>query len=362
MRDDSTTAPLRRATIKEVAELAGVSRSTASRALTGNGYVAEAVRLRVRQAASDLGYVVDAMARSLKQQSTRSIGVLVSDLRNEFYANLAAGASRQATRLGYTMILVDHQGIGEDELSAAEAFVAMRVAGVVTTPVTPDATAFLLRQRIPVVEVDRRFSEGGCDAVVVDNRSAARQAMKHLIGLGHRRVALLIDEEDWTTGRERREGYADALAAEGVDYDPDLVVPTGWDVTDARAVALDLLASPDRPTAIFAANNVLAEGVWRAAAELGLSIPQDLSLVAFDDVPWMSMVTPGVTAIEQDAAAMGRTAVQTLLDRIADPTAGTRTVVLSAALRQRGSTAAPSRAVPSEAVPSRAVPSGITAV
>jgi LacI family transcriptional regulator len=331
----------RRATIKEVAEAAGVSRSTASRALTGNGYVAEAVRLRVRQAASDLGYVVDAMARSLKQQSTRSIGVLVSDLRNEFYANLAAGASRQATRAGYTMMLIDHQGISEDELAAAEALVALRVAGVVTTPVSPDATNFLLRQRIPVVEVDRRFSDGGCDAVVIDNRSAARSVTRQLLEQGHRRIALLIDEEDWTTGRERREGYADALESANIPHDARLVVPTGWDVADARDVAFDLLSSSERPTAIFAANNVLAEGVWRAAASLGLQIPADLSLVAFDDVPWMSMVSPGVTAVDQDAAAMGRTAVQTLLDRIADPTAGTKTVVLSASVNQRGSTAAP---------------------
>ncbi|BDI21730.1 LacI family DNA-binding transcriptional regulator [Herbiconiux sp. L3-i23] len=331
----------RRATIKEVAEAAGVSRSTASRALTGNGYVAEAVKLRVRQAASDLGYVVDAMARSLKQQSTRSIGVLVSDLRNEFYANLAAGASRQATRLGYTMMLIDHQGIPEDELAAAEALVALRVAGVVATPVSADATEFLLRQRIPVVEVDRRFSDGACDAVVIDNRSAARSMTKQLIEQGHRRIALLIDEEDWTTGRERREGYADALEAAGIAQDRKLVVPTGWDVADALEVARELLASSERPTAVFAANNVLAEGVWRAASSLGMRIPDDLSLVAFDDVPWMSMVTPGVTAVDQDAAAMGRTAVQTLLDRIADPAGGTKTVVLSASINQRGSTATP---------------------
>ena len=331
----------RRATIKEVAEAAGVSRSTASRALTGNGYVAESVRIRVRQAAADLGYVVDAMARSLKQQSTRSLGVLVSDLRNEFYANLAAGASRQATRLGYTTMLIDDQGSPDDELAAAEAFVALRVSGVVATPVSPETTRFLLRQRIPVVEVDRRFSDGACDAVVIDNRGSARAVTRHLVELGHRRIALLIDEDDWTTGRERREGYADALESAGLPHDSDLVVPTGWDVGAARAVALDLLGSPDRPTAIFAANNILAEGVWRAAAELGLRMPEELSLAAFDDAPWMSMVTPGVTAVAQDASAMGRTAVQTLLERIADPAAGTRTVVLSASVKLRGSTAAP---------------------
>src|SRR3954468_13083794 len=132
-----------RVTIKEVAERAGVSRSTTSRALAGNGYVADAVRQRVRRAAEELGYVVDATARSLKQRSSRIIGVLVSDLRNAFYADLAYGAGRRAREAGLTMMLVDDGGRADEELEAAHAFVASRVAGVVFTPVSDAAAAFL---------------------------------------------------------------------------------------------------------------------------------------------------------------------------------------------------------------------------
>jgi len=315
--------------------------SGSGRALTGTGYVAEPVRLRVRKAAAQLGYVVDATARSLKQQSSNVIGVVVSDLRNSFYADLAYGAGKAAREAGYTMMLIDDGGNAEDELDAATAFVAARVAGVVATPVAASTSVFFARQRIPIVEVDRQFAEGTCDAVIVDNRSAARTTTEHLLSLSHRRIALFVDETEWTTGRDRHAGYADALAAAGVAHDEALVVSAGWDADAAKLAALRLLSSDNRPTAVFAANNLLAEGIWRAAAELGLSIPGDLSLVSFDDSPWMSMVTPGVTAVTQDAVALGATAVTTLLERIQQPDAPNRVVVLPATIIRRGSTARP---------------------
>lgn len=339
MSDDGATP--RRATIKEVAETAGVSRSTASRALSGTGYVAENVRSRVRQAAKELGYVVDATARSLKQQSSRLIGVVVSDLRNPFYSGLAAGAARACRAAGYTMVLLDDRGHDDDETSAAETFVALRVAGVVGTPVSAALTDFLARHRIPVVEMDRRFAEDSVSAVVVDNRAAARSSTEHLLALGHRRIALLLDETAWTTGRDRAAGYADALEASGLEIDPGLTVPTGWDVEAARAAAIELLQRPERPTAVFAANNLLAEGAWRAAAELGIEIPAEVSLVAFDDAPWMSMVTPGITAVSQDAEAIGAAAVGALVEDLAGAGRGPQTVVVPTRMIHRGSTARP---------------------
>lgn len=332
---------IRRVTIRDVAEVAGVSGSTASRALTGRGYVAPLVRDRVRKAARGLGYVPDAMARHLRQQVSQSIGVLVSDLRNDFYANLASGVSQQAPRRQYTMMLADDDGSPAAEAEAAEAFVALRVAGVIVTPVSADVTDYLTRHRIPVVEVDRQFAAGTCDAVVVDNESAARRVTADLLELGHRRIALVIDETHWTTGRDRYAGYEAAFADAGVPLDASLVVTAGWDVVGAQDEAAKLLRLPEPPTAVFAANNVLAQGVWRAAAESGLEIPRDLSLVAFDDVPWMSMVRPGITAVAHDAVAMGEAAVTQLVERIRSPAAPVRTVMLTATVTSRGSTARP---------------------
>jgi LacI family transcriptional regulator len=328
----------RRATLRDVADGAGVSRSTASRALSGHGYVAESVREKVVSIAQQLGYVPDAMARTLKQQKSRSIGILVTDLRNQFYADLAAGASQQAKAGGYTTMLVDDGFSDEDDETIAEAFVALRVGGVVVTPTSSAVPEYLARHRIPVVEVDRQFAAGLTDGVVVDNRAGARAATAHLLGLGHRRIALLIDETDWTTGEGRHRGYRDAHAAAGVPVDDALVVSVGWDVADSHSRAREMLKGVDRPTAVFAANNVLAEGVWRAIAELELSVPGEVSLVAFDDAPWMSMVTPGVTAVAQDSVELGAVAVRRLLQRLDDPGAGPETTVLDVALRVRGST------------------------
>jgi LacI family transcriptional regulator len=177
--------------------------------------------------------------------------------------------------------------------------------------------------------------------VVVDNMAASQRLSEHLISLGHSRIALLIDETDWTTGRERFHGYRESLTRSGIAADPTLLVASGSDVSAARKAAVELLVRRDRPTAVFSANNVLAEGVWRAAQDLGLRIPADLSLVSFDDAPWMSMVTPGVTAVAQDAVALGEAAIDTLLSRIEDPAAPARRVVIDAEIQARGSTAGP---------------------
>lgn len=335
------STPPRRATLKDVARAAGVSQSTTSRALSGEGYVAGAARERIVAAADAMGYVPHAMARSLRKQVSRSVGVLVSDLRNSFYADLAAGIAGRARTRGYTMMLVDDQGLVDQELHAAQAFVATRAAGVIVTPLSGEVSSYLLRQHIPVVEVDRQFSTGDCDAVVIDNASVARRMTDHLIALGHRRIALLIDETDWTTGSERVAGYQRSLEDAGIPAEPALLVPAGWDVGGARKAAVGILARRTSPTAVFAANNLLAEGVWRAASDLGLRIPEDLSIVSFDDAQWMSMVSPGVTAIAQDAVALGEAAMDRLLARIEDPESPVGTTVLEAQILPRGSTAAP---------------------
>lgn len=333
--------PVARPTIREVADAAGVSRSTASRALSGNGYAAPEVRERVRAVAKEIGYVVDATARSLKQRTSRSVGVLVSDLRNVFYAELASGIGDEARAHGRTLVLVDLRGDGDDELEAAEVLVTSRVSGVIATPVSGELGRFLGRIGVPLIEVDRRFDAHEHDAVVIDNRSAARDTTNRLLDAGHRRIALLIDETEWTTGEERQQGYLDALEAREIPSDHSLIVQAGWDAEEATAAARRLLSLPDRPTAVFAANNVLTEGVWRAAAELGLGIPADVSVVGFDDAPWMSMVRPGVSTQLQDAGSMGAAAMRALLERIESPDAPARTILMPTRFLDRGSIAAP---------------------
>lgn len=339
--NDQRRAPIARPTIREVADAAGVSRSTASRALSGNGYAAPEVRERVRAVAKEIGYVVDATARSLKQRTSHSVGLLVSDLRNVFYAGLASGIGEEARAHGRTVVLVDLRGDSADELAAAETLVGSRVSGVIATPVSGQLSEYLSRIGVPLIEVDRRFDAEATDAVVVDNRAAARDTTMRLLAAGHRRIALLIDETEWTTGEERQRGYLDALEARRVRSDDSLIVQAGWDADEAKAAAHRLLSGPDRPTAVFAANNVLTEGTWRAASELGLRVPEDVSIAGFDDAPWMSMVQPGISTRVQDPGTLGATALRALLERIENPDAPVRTLVMPTMFVDRGSIAPP---------------------
>lgn len=329
-----------RATLADVATAARVSRSTASRALSGNGYAAPEVRRRVTEVAERLGYVPDANARSLKSQSTRTVGLLVSDLRNPFYAELAAGASSVLRGRDFTIVLVDDAGSLNEELAAARTFHALRASGVLLTPVSATATDYLLQQGLAVVEVDRRFSDGECDAVLIDNESSARELTRHLIRLGHRRIVLVIDEVEWTTGVGRLRGYLDALAEAGLPTDDSAILRCGFDMDVLAADLSRLLRSDQRPTAVFAANNVIAETAWRQLHRDGLRIPDDVSLVAFDDAPWMSLVDPGVTTVSQPAYDLGVEAARLLLSRV-DNMRRRATVLLGTALVHRDSTAAP---------------------
>lgn len=347
MRDDPNTGaalPAHRAhpTISDVAARAGVSRSTASRALTGRGYAAADVKERVIAAATALGYVPDANARSLKARTTPTVGLLVSDLRNPFYAELAAGAASVLRSQHHTIVLVDDAGSDVDEMEAARTFLAMRVAGVLLTPVSAAATRYLLDRRVPVIEVDRQFCKGECDAVLTDNATAADDLTSYLIRLGHRRISLVIDETHWTTGAGRLRGYLAALERTGRPRTDESVVHCGFDSAGIAERVNSLLRSRRRPTAIFAANNLIAETTWREARALGLRIPADLSLTAFDDAAWMTMVDPGITTIAQPSFALGSRAAELLIRRMGKPARPT-TQLLDSTFIERGSTARPPR-------------------
>jgi LacI family transcriptional regulator len=309
--------PPRPVTLADVARLAGTSPSTASRALSGRGYVSAAARVRLLAAAEQLGYVPNASARTLKQQTSRVVGVVVSDLGNQFYAGLAAGIEETLRSVDYQMVLISDNSESAHEVEGARTFVAMRAAGVILTPVGHEGAALLARHGVDVVEVDRRVAKVPCDAVVVDNEQGAREATAHLLAAGHRRIGLLVARTDWTTDVGRLNGYRAAHAAAGVPIDEHLIVPIAFHARDAEqriAALLDIEA----PTAIFAANNLLAEQAWHVLRRRDLAIPGDISLVAFDDVPWMAMTDPGITAVAQPTVEMGRRAARLLLRRLDD--------------------------------------------
>ncbi|MGH3663189.1 MAG: LacI family DNA-binding transcriptional regulator [Micromonosporaceae bacterium] len=332
----------RRPTIQHVARAAGVSPSTVSRALRGNGYVATEVRARVQQVAAQLGYVPDGNARSLRNRSSQAVGVLISDLRNPFYANLAAGIEEQLRQSGYHVIFVNTDGRVESELEGARTFLAMRVSAAIVTPVADRGVRMLMDDGIPVVQADRMMRGLTSDGVLVDNIQGAKQITTHLVDLGHTKIALLIDETDWTTGAGRRDGYREALEAARIPVDAELVVPTPFQPGAAGGAVDALLDRRPDVTALFAANNMLAEGAFQALQGRGLRVPEDMSLVAFDDVPWMSMVTPGITTVDQHTDTLGRAAAQLVVDRLGGSAPPEATVsYIAPSVVVRGSAAAP---------------------
>src|SRR5581483_8074633 len=193
-------------TLADVAREAGTSASTASRALSGRGYVAPEVRARLLRVADRLGYVPNLSARTLKQRTSRVVGVVVSDLSNQFYAALAAGVEQALRAANYQMLLLGDNSEAAQELAGARAFLAMRAPGVIMTPASRAAADLLVARGLAVVEVDRRISTS-CDAVVIDNERGAREAVTHLLELGHTRIALLVARTTWTTDAGRLDGY-----------------------------------------------------------------------------------------------------------------------------------------------------------
>jgi LacI family transcriptional regulator len=327
-------------TLADLARVVGTSASTASRALSGRGYVAPDLRKRLLAAADRLGYVPNASARTLKQSTSRVVGVVVSDLGNNFYGGLAAGIEQTLREAGYRMLLVGDNSERADEMAAVRTFLAMRAPGAILTPVGSDATAFLVRRRVPVVEVDRRTASVTADAVLVDTVRGARDAVEHLFGLGHRRVALLVADTDWTSDAGRVEGYRAAHAAAGVHVDEGLILRMPLhDASAGERVAA--LLETERPSAIFAADNLLAEETWHVLRARGLVLPTDISLVGFDDVQWTEMVSPGITVVAQPTIELGRRAAALLLRRIAEPEASATVELLQPTLVVRGSAGPP---------------------
>jgi LacI family transcriptional regulator len=327
-------------TLADIAREAGTSASTASRALSGRGYVSEEARLRLREAAERLGYVPNASARALKQRTSRVVGVAVSDLGNQFYANLAAGIEQTLREADYQMVLVSDNSDRDQEVACARAFLAMRAAGVILTPADSAAALLLAQHGLTVVEVDRRLADVPCDAVVIDNERGAKEATLHLLAQGHRRIALLVADTDWTSDVGRLQGYVAGHEEAGVPADERLILPLGFHAPDAE-VRIAALLGAQRPTAIFAANNLLAEHAWQVLRRLRLRMPEDVSLVGFDDVPWMAMVDPAITVVAQPSLEMGRRAAQLLLRRVADPGCPPALEILEPTLIVRGSTAPP---------------------
>jgi DNA-binding LacI/PurR family transcriptional regulator len=332
-------------TLKQVAERAGVSTSTASRAISSTGYTSGEARDRVLQAARELGYEPDLAARTLKFRSSSILGVEIQDITNPFYAALATGINDVARAAGYVPLVIDSQEDPRREAENLRVMLQTRVAGLIIVPTLSNVGLLRRFQRhgIPLVQLDRLVPQVATDSVLADDFGGALEGTRHLIGLGHTRIGVIAGPRGLTTGRQRLAGFEQAMKEHGIPIDERYIKVSDYRSETGGRLARELLDERPRPTAIFTHNNVLAENLLGALAECQVSIPDDVAVITFDDPSWARLVTPPLTVIQQPAHTMGSVAADLLLKRIRSPStepALTR-VELSATLIVRGSCGAP---------------------
>lgn len=328
------------ATIADVAKQAGVSVSTAARVLSGRGYAADETRRLVLEAAKDLGYVPNQIARSLRTRQTKMLGLLIGDVENSFYSVIAKNVESVAKDAGYHVVLCNSDDDPEIEREYLKLLDAMRVDALVVTPTSKNRRHLvgLLEKDLVIVQVDRRVEGLAADAILVDNESGAASAVTYLIEAGHSQIGILTGELEVPTARQRLAGYERALREHSIPIREELIKTGSFHREHAIEDATDLIRARPAPTAIFAANNILAEAALIALAQHGLRVPRDVSVVAFDDVQWMSMVEPSVTAVRQPVADMARSAAELVLRRLREGREGPpSTIVFRTQLVERSS-------------------------
>jgi LacI family transcriptional regulator len=305
-------------TIRDVGAKAGVSQATAARALGGYGHVSASVRDRVQHAARELGYVPNSVARALASGMTHAVGLIVGDIENPFFSAVARGMSNVLEESGHTLLLANSDEDVDRERVAIEALRARQVDSLVVVPSSAAASPQLRAAAAdaPLVLLDRTIRGLGVDSVTVDNRGGARRAVEHLLGHGHRRIALVSDEPNISTSAERLAGYREALAAAGIAADDHLISLGGSTPEEGYRASRRVLEASKRPTALFTANNFMTLGAMRALHDLGLRMPRDVSLVGFDDLEWTTLVDPPLTVVSQPATELGEAAARLVLARL----------------------------------------------
>lgn len=334
--------------MKDVARHAGVSLSTVSYVINDSGPVAESRRARVLDALRVLNYEPNEAARHLKKRSSPNIGLVIPELSNQFFALLVEGVEQVVSDNDGLVVLCAPEATSDDESLNGRLLRSQRLSGIVYlsgSRMLSGALVELTRQG-PVVLVDE-FVPGFDDlpAIVSDNRRGAREIAQYVTGAGHRDIAIIAGPESLWTTQQRLAGYREALASAGIDPDGAVVYwgdyhqQSGWYLAKA---ALSVPAN-QRPTALFCANDLMAVGALEYCRSVGISVPADVSVVGFDDIPFVSLLTPRLTTVRQRAQDMGRQAAALLFELMADRSQIQRPKPLPTEMMVRESVAPPSR-------------------
>ena len=307
-------------TIREVARYAGVSISSVSRALSGHPYVSDGLRERVHQAANALGYHPDFLAHSLRSRQTRTIGFLVGTISNPVMADISASAAGVLAANGYAMTLVCSQNDPRMDVSYLRFLVHRRVDGLIVSSAAngPDQVSpVILELGVPTVMLDRDPPPGGhVSAVLSDHASGMRKAVNHLVQQGHRRIAFISGPEYFRPARERLRGFRQAMTEAGLSISAKQIRLIKIEEMASYRETLDLLSSPELPTALIAGGNLILIGVLKALRENGVAIGRDLALVGCDDIDVARIYTPSITVVARDLLNLGETTARVLIDTI----------------------------------------------
>ena len=333
------------ATIKDVAQHAGVSVTTVSHAVNDTRHVSTPVRARVEAAIRELGYVPSAVARSLKSNTTRTLGMLTPNSSNPYFAEIVRVVEDRCFAAGYTLILCNT----EDESPRHSVYLTVlaerRIDGLIVVSTGDDeALVSQLRGlRMPTVLLDREIDDPGCDLVETAHMDGGLLAVRHLLSLGHRRIACIGGPAHVTAGEQRIEGWRLALAESGALPEGDTLLWRGGFTSQGGYEAMHAIMRSDpgakRPSAVFVCNDLMAIGALRAVHESGLRVPDDVSIVGFDDIELAAYTSPPLTTVAQPKSRIGALAVDMLLERVSGRRLEPRKVVLQPELRVRASTA-----------------------
>jgi LacI family transcriptional regulator len=308
----------RSATIKDVAIHASVSVATVSAVMNENKYVSPELAQRVRESIAALGYKRNSFARGLKTQISYSIGLIVPDVTNPFFTNIARGVEDVANAHNYSLILGNTDEDPEKEKKYLHLLESKQADGLIIA-VTARSHEYLQElplQDLALVSVDRSLFDLGVDTVMVENKAGTRAAIEHFIALGHRRIGLVTGLRGIAPTEERLAGYTEALEAHGIAVDPALIAMTYARIDGGERGAMQLLALEDRPTALFLMDGTMTIGAFQAIARHGLRCPEDIAVACFDDFPWAPVMRPHLTVVDQPTYEIGQQATHLLFERL----------------------------------------------
>lgn len=311
----------KRVTLKDVARAAGVSVGMASRVLGNYGSYSEATRLRVESAAAALDYRPNVLARSLRMGRTKAVGVVVSNILSYHWTTFIRGIESAASELGYQVILGTTADDPATELAYLRTLQERNVDGIILSPSPQNEPTVrkLIESGVPMVLLENYDASLGAPRINIDDRAAAAVAVKHLIDLGHERIGIVAGNQALVSGRDRLRGYRDALTAAGLRVDEALIGVGNYRFDPAYRATEALLSLDTPPTALLVCNELMTGAALQCVKDRGVSLPDELSLVAFDDPAWTSFFRPGITTVRTPRVEIAQLALKTLLACLHDP-------------------------------------------